>query len=78
MCDMTSLLSLFSFRPRQWRICATCVPLCIFVLTLACIVVTTGLIWMHLDLKQDLDDLRDRLAKGQLVGQRNKLVSFYL
>ncbi|XP_072018986.1 EF-hand calcium-binding domain-containing protein 14-like isoform X2 [Amphiura filiformis] len=50
-------------KPRPWRICATCIPLCIFVLTLACIVVTTGLIWMHMELKQDLDDLRERLAK---------------
>ncbi|XP_033637063.1 EF-hand calcium-binding domain-containing protein 14-like [Asterias rubens] len=49
--------------PHRWRFCATCVQLGVFVVMVACIVVTGGLIWMHLDLKQDLDELRLRIAK---------------
>lgn len=48
-------------RPRQCQCCAMCVPLIMFLLTMGCMVVTGGLIWMHFNLKQDLDDLRIQL-----------------
>ncbi|XP_078573932.1 uncharacterized protein LOC144860543 isoform X7 [Branchiostoma floridae x Branchiostoma japonicum] len=54
----------FSKRHSRCRLCTrSCFPLCIFVLMTACIVTTGGLVWMHLDLKKDLDNLREHLAR---------------
>ncbi|CAH1243303.1 EFCAB14 [Branchiostoma lanceolatum] len=54
----------FSKRHSRCRLCTrSCFPLCIFVLMTACIVTSGGLVWMHLDLKKDLDNLREHLAR---------------
>ncbi|XP_063962316.1 EF-hand calcium-binding domain-containing protein 14-like [Lytechinus pictus] len=43
-----------------------CVPLVMFILTMGCMVITGGLIWMHFNLKQDLDNLRKTLEKVEI------------
>ncbi|XP_078657518.1 uncharacterized protein LOC144903355 isoform X14 [Branchiostoma floridae x Branchiostoma belcheri] len=54
----------FSKRHSRCRLCTrSCFPLCIFVLMTACIITSGGLVWMHLDLKKDLDNLREHLAR---------------
>nr|XP_006818160.1 PREDICTED: EF-hand calcium-binding domain-containing protein 14-like isoform X2 [Saccoglossus kowalevskii] len=50
-------------KPSRTRICATCFPICAFILVVACIAVCSGLVWMNLDLKRDVDQLRHRLQK---------------
>ncbi|XP_072173338.1 uncharacterized protein [Diadema setosum] len=50
-------------RPRACSCCSMCLPLVMFILTVLCIVVTGGLIWMHFNLKHDLDQLKMELQK---------------
>ncbi|KAK6180099.1 hypothetical protein SNE40_012310 [Patella caerulea] len=41
--------------------CSPCLVLIAFITLVACIVASAGLIWMHFELKRDLDNLRERL-----------------
>ncbi|XP_070563164.1 uncharacterized protein [Ptychodera flava] len=50
-------------KQARSRICAVCFPICAFVLVVACIAVCSGLVWMNIDLKKDVDELRIRLQK---------------
>ncbi|XP_030836020.1 EF-hand calcium-binding domain-containing protein 14 isoform X1 [Strongylocentrotus purpuratus] len=53
-------------RPKPCQCCTMCVPLVMFILTMGCMVITGGLIWMHFNLKQDLDNLRRSLEKVEI------------
>ncbi|XP_028833252.1 EF-hand calcium-binding domain-containing protein 14-like [Denticeps clupeoides] len=41
--------------------CGVCYPLCVFVVLAACVVACAGLIWMQIALKEDLDNLKEKL-----------------
>ncbi|XP_046544750.1 EF-hand calcium-binding domain-containing protein 14-like isoform X2 [Haliotis rubra] len=41
--------------------CSSCVALLVFVVMTTCLIACGGLIWMHFELKRDLDNLRERL-----------------
>ncbi|XP_071119678.1 EF-hand calcium-binding domain-containing protein 14-like isoform X2 [Haliotis cracherodii] len=41
--------------------CSSCVALLVFVVMTSCLIACGGLIWMHFELKRDLDNLRERL-----------------
>uniref|UniRef100_A0ABM5G7Q9 EF-hand calcium-binding domain-containing protein 14 n=1 Tax=Pogona vitticeps TaxID=103695 RepID=A0ABM5G7Q9_9SAUR len=43
------------------RCCKLCYPLCAFVILAACVVACVGLVWMQIALKEDLDELKERL-----------------
>lgn len=46
---------------RKDAICSLCIRLFVFILVVGCIAITAGVVWMHMELKNDLDDLRKRL-----------------
>ncbi|XP_077980984.1 uncharacterized protein LOC144436154 isoform X2 [Glandiceps talaboti] len=58
-------------KPARTRICSVCFPICAFVLVVACIAVCTGLVWMNIDLKKDVDELRQRLEKVEATNTGN-------
>ncbi|XP_067677773.1 EF-hand calcium-binding domain-containing protein 14-like isoform X2 [Haliotis asinina] len=41
--------------------CSSCLALLVFVVMTTCLIACGGLIWMHFELKRDLDNLRERL-----------------
>uniref|UniRef100_A0AAY4A1W4 EF-hand calcium-binding domain-containing protein 14 n=1 Tax=Denticeps clupeoides TaxID=299321 RepID=A0AAY4A1W4_9TELE len=47
--------------PRYAQCCGVCYPLCVFVVLAACVVACAGLIWMQIALKEDLDNLKEKL-----------------
>lgn len=45
------------------RLCATCFPLCLFLLVTACMAASGTLVWLHLGLREDMDRFRVHLQK---------------
>ncbi|CAK8689629.1 unnamed protein product [Clavelina lepadiformis] len=45
------------------RIFFICIPACLLALVAACVTSSIGIVWMQVQLKRDMDDVKDRLTK---------------
>jgi len=56
------------------RFCSTCLAVCGFFLLTACAVAVAGLVWVHIELKKDVDLLQIRLStvEGGNAGNSNE------
>ncbi|XP_076149699.1 EF-hand calcium-binding domain-containing protein 14 [Alosa pseudoharengus] len=60
--DFNNLSSLSTFGKRSYtQCCNICYPLCVFIILAACVIACAGLIWMQIALKDDLDNLKEKI-----------------
>lgn len=60
--DFNNLNSLSTFGKRSYaQCCNICYPLCVFIILAACVIACAGLIWMQIALKDDLDNLKEKI-----------------
>ena len=65
-------------RQSSWKLCSTCITLCGLILMTTCVLGVAGLIWVHMELKRDVDDLRSQMHKGILLGCVASVSSCYI
>ncbi|XP_064604636.1 EF-hand calcium-binding domain-containing protein 14-like isoform X1 [Liolophura sinensis] len=54
---------------RGGSLCGTCLTVLAFLLLLACVVACAGLMWVHLELKTEIDTLRGRIQSAENSNQ---------
>ncbi|KAL2097251.1 hypothetical protein ACEWY4_006458 [Coilia grayii] len=60
--DFNNISSLSAFGKRSYaQCCNICYPLCVFIVLAACVIACAGLIWMQIALKNDLDNLKEKI-----------------
>uniref|UniRef100_A0A3Q1HSU6 EF-hand calcium binding domain 14 n=1 Tax=Anabas testudineus TaxID=64144 RepID=A0A3Q1HSU6_ANATE len=60
--EFNNLSSGANFGKRSYaQCCNVCYPLFLFIILAACVMACTGLIWMQIALKEDLDSLKEKL-----------------
>ncbi|XP_042562322.1 EF-hand calcium-binding domain-containing protein 14 isoform X2 [Clupea harengus] len=59
--DFNNLSGLSAFGKSYAQCCNVCYPLCVFIILAACVIACAGLIWMQIALKDDLDNLKEKI-----------------
>ncbi|XP_041126883.1 EF-hand calcium-binding domain-containing protein 14-like isoform X2 [Polyodon spathula] len=59
--DVFNTLGSSGFKGDYTHCCKVCYPLCAFVILVACVVACSGLIWMQIALKEDLDAMKETI-----------------
>ncbi|XP_063075607.1 EF-hand calcium-binding domain-containing protein 14 isoform X2 [Engraulis encrasicolus] len=59
--DFNNISSLSVFGKSYAQCCNICYPLCVFIVLAACVIACAGLIWMQIALKNDLDNLKEKI-----------------
>ncbi len=56
--------------------CAKCVTICGFMLLTACIAALAGLVWVHVELKKEVDILTSRLNQGVISDDKYNTIKY--
>ncbi|XP_058890691.1 EF-hand calcium-binding domain-containing protein 14-like isoform X2 [Acipenser ruthenus] len=59
--DVFNTLGSSGFKGGYTQCCKVCYPLCVFIVLVACVVACSGLIWMQIALKEDLDAMKETI-----------------
>ncbi|KAK6484093.1 EF-hand calcium-binding domain-containing protein 14-like [Huso huso] len=59
--DVFNTLESSGFKGGYTQCCKVCYPLCVFIVLVACVVACSGLIWMQIALKEDLDAMKETI-----------------